>query len=69
MKTIRKYYIEKALSQIPRILGSMDRNKFSPTYGCCHRDYWLYKTSDFPDAVRQFGIHALALVYKFDIKI
>jgi hypothetical protein len=26
----------------------------------------LYKTSDFPDAVRQFGVHALALVYKYD---
>ena len=42
----------------------MDRNPFSPTYGCFHRDYWLDKTSDFPDAVRQFGVHSLALVYK-----
>ena len=57
-------YVNKAISQIPRILGNMDRNQFSPTYGCCHRDYWLDKTSDFPDAVRQFGIHALAIVYK-----
>lgn len=64
MRNIKNFYIEKALSQIPRILGNMDRNRFSPTYGCCHRDYWLDKTSDFPDAVRQFGIHALSLVYK-----
>lgn len=42
----------------------MDRNHFSPTYGCFHRDYWLDKTSDFPDAVRQFGVHSLALVYR-----
>ena len=44
----------------------MDRNPFSPTYGCFHRDYWLDKTSDFPDAVRQFGVQSLALVYKGD---
>jgi len=63
---LRDVYAEKALSQIPRLLGNMDRNPFSPTYGCFHRDYWLDKTSDFPDAVRQFGVQSLALVYKKD---
>ncbi len=58
------FYAQKALNQVPRLLGNLDRNAFSPTYGCFHRDYWLDKTSDFPDAVRQFGVHALALVYK-----
>jgi hypothetical protein len=62
----KNLYTEKALNQIPRLLGNLDRNSFSPTYGCFHRDYWLDKTSDFPDAVRQFGVHALALVYKYD---
>lgn len=60
-------YLDCSLNQINRILSNMDRNKFSPTYGCMHRDYWMYKTSDFPDAVRQFGVHALALVYKYDL--
>ncbi len=59
-------YAQKAISQIPRLLGNLDRNSYSPTYGCFHRDYWLDKTSDFPDAVRQFGVHSLALVYKHD---
>lgn len=63
---LRDIYAQKAISQIPRLLGNMDRNPYSPTYGCFHRDYWLDKTSDFPDAVRQFGVHALALVYKYD---
>ncbi len=62
----RHFYAQKALSQIPRLLGNQDRNPFSPTYGCFHRDYWLDKTSDFPDAVRQFAVHALALVYAYD---
>lgn len=63
---LRDVYAEKAIVQIPRLLTLQDRNPYSPTYGCFHRDYWLYKTSDFPDAVRQFGTQALALVYKYD---
>ena len=66
MESLRDVYAAKALGQIPRLLGNLDRNPLSPTYGCFHRDYWLDKTSDFPDAVRQFGVHSLALVYKFD---
>ena len=62
---LRSVYQEKAISQIPRILGNMDRSNFSATYGSLHRDYWLDKTSDFSDAVRQFGIQGLALVYKY----
>ena len=57
-------YSRRAISQIPRILGNMDRSDFSKTYGSMHRDYWLDKTSDFSDAVRQFGVHSLALVYQ-----
>jgi hypothetical protein len=63
---LRDVYAKKAISQIPRLLSLQDRNPFSPTYGCFHRDYWLFKTSDFPDAVRQFGVQSLALVYKKD---
>ena len=64
---LRDTYAHKALGQIPRILSNQDRTPTSPTYGCLHRDYWLDKTSDFPDAVRQFAVHALALVYKHDM--
>lgn len=64
---LRDVYAKKALQQLPRILSNQDRTPFSPTYGCFHRDYWLDKTSDFPDAVRQFAVHALALVYKHDM--
>ncbi len=62
----RDIYTSRALAQLPRLLTCLDRNPFSPTYGCFHRDYWLYKTSDFPDAIRQFGILSLALVYTHD---
>ena len=66
MNAERETYARKAISQIPRMLGNLDRNPYSPTYGCFHRDYWLDKTSDFPDAVRQFSVQTLALVYKHD---
>lgn len=66
MSSLRDVYAQKALSQLPRLLGNQDRNPLSRTYGCFHRDYWLDKTSDFPDAVRQFAMQALALVYTHD---
>jgi hypothetical protein len=64
-RDLRHIYAHKALAQLPRLLSNQDRNPYSPTYGCFHRDYWLDKTSDFPDAVRQFAVHALALAYRY----
>ncbi|MDK1021364.1 MAG: hypothetical protein QGD90_06975 [Candidatus Hydrogenedentes bacterium] len=66
MTASRDAYAECSIPVVARLLTLLDRNPHSPTYGCFHRDYWLYKTSDFPDAVRQFGVHTLALVYKHD---
>lgn len=67
MTDLRAIYAQHALAQIPRLLSNQDRNPYSPTYGCFHRDYWLDKTSDFPDAVRQFAAQALALVYQHEM--
>ena len=63
MSDLRSVYAEKAVSQIPRLLGLQDRNPYSPTYGCFKRTYWLDKVDDFPDALPQFGVLSLALVY------
>lgn len=63
MSELRNIYSQKALSQIPRLLSLQDRNPFSSTYGCFNREYWLNKTTDFPSAIAQFGVHSLALVY------
>ncbi|MBD3268134.1 hypothetical protein GF373_15835, partial [bacterium] len=60
---LRDIYAQKALSQIPRLLSSQDRNRFSPTYGCMNREYWLCRSTDFPNSITQFGTHALALAY------
>ena len=61
--TSGELYAKKAISQVPRILGMLDRNEFSPTYGCFDRIYWLDKSIDFPSAILQLHTHILALVY------
>ncbi|MDX9752492.1 MAG: hypothetical protein RBU29_00930 [bacterium] len=61
--TLRDIYAQKALCQIPRLLSSQDRNRFSPTYGCMNREFWLCRATDFPNSIAQFGTHALALAY------
>lgn len=61
---MRSIYAEKALEEIPRLLSSLDRNPFSPTYGCFSREYWLTRVRDFPDAIAQFGTLSLALISK-----
>lgn len=61
--TSGELYAKKAISQIPRILSMLDRNEFSPTYGCFDRIYWLDKSIDFPSAILQLHTHILALVY------
>ncbi|MDA1208670.1 MAG: class I SAM-dependent methyltransferase [bacterium] len=66
-ENLRSIYAEKALSQIPRLLGLQDRNTFSPTYGCFKRTYWLDKTVDFPDALPQFGVLSMTLAYTHDL--
>lgn len=61
-------YLKYALSEIPRILGLVDRNPFSKTYGCFDRNYWHYKIIDFPSGMNQAYVLALALVYKNRLK-
>ncbi len=61
---MRDVYARKGLAQVPRLLSLEDRNPFSPTYGCCNREYWLCRSTDFPSSIAQFGIHALALAWR-----
>ncbi len=58
-------FAERGLSQIPRILGFMDRDPASLTYGCADRMYWHYKTIDFANARFQEASLVLALAYVF----
>ncbi len=59
----KNVYVEKTIQNIPRILGLLDRNESSKTYGCFDRQFWHYKVVDFPCARMQEALLTLALIY------
>jgi hypothetical protein len=63
-----KIYYDTVIRQLPRILGQLDRNKNSKTYGCFDRNYWHYKVIDFACARHQEAALTLALLYKLSQK-
>ena len=48
-----RWYADAALHEIPRLLTLLDRDPSSPTYGCFDRNYWHYRTQDFPSGMYQ----------------
>jgi len=58
-------YVREALRYIPHLLELLDRNRFSPTYGCFDRAYWHFRTADFPCGMSQEFCLPLALVYRY----
>jgi hypothetical protein len=64
----KKIYYDIVIRQIPRLLGQLDRNKNSETYGCFDRNYWHYKIADFSCARYQEAVLTLALLYKLKQK-
>ena len=63
----RDLFAQEALAQIPKILTLLDRHPHSPTYGCFDRNFWHYKTVDFPSGMVQELVLPLALVYNTKI--
>lgn len=61
-------YRDKALSQVPRILGLIDRDESSKNYGCCDRYYWHYRFHDFSNARFQEVSLLLALLFKYNFE-
>ncbi len=48
---------------IPRMLGLIDRDSDSETYGCCDRNFWMYKITDFSSGIIQQCSLTLSLLY------
>lgn len=59
----RELYAQEALRYFPKLLGLVDRNRLSSTYGCFDRNYWHYKAIDFPSGMSETGVLPLALAY------
>jgi hypothetical protein len=64
-ESLRSLYAQAALTHIPRLLTCIDRNPYRATYGCCDRQFWHYRTSDFPSEMYQEEAWPLALVYSY----
>ncbi|MAG08665.1 hypothetical protein CMO89_04275 [Candidatus Woesearchaeota archaeon] len=61
-------YLREVLEQMPRLLGLLDTNPLTKTYGCFDREYWHYNTTDTPSARKQEAVLTLALLYKIKHK-
>jgi hypothetical protein len=61
---MEKIYLQQVLGEMPRLLGLLDRNLLSNTYGCFDRQYWQYNTIDTPSARSQEAVLTLALLYE-----
>jgi hypothetical protein len=55
---------EIILLTVPRILGFIDRDSKSNTYGCCDRYFWQYKLTDFSNARFQEACLLLTLLHE-----
>lgn len=56
-------YLESILDNTPRLLGLLNRNISSSSYGCFDREFWHYNTSDIPCARKQEAVLTLTLLY------
>jgi hypothetical protein len=63
---MKKTYGKEFLKSIPRLLSLQDRRPFSQTEGCFDKNYWHFKTSDFPNSASQMGIEALAKAWDWE---
>jgi hypothetical protein len=60
-------YAWLGLRWVPRLLAMVDRDPVSATYGCFDRQYWHYRTADFPCGMNQeFGL-PLALAHALEL--
>ena len=50
---------------IPRLLGQIDRDPDSPSYGSFDRNFWHYKIRDFSSIILQQGLLVIDTIRKF----
>lgn len=55
-------YIDFINKTVPKVLTQVDRDRHSPTYGCCDRNFWHLKIRDFSSAILQQTGLSLALL-------
>ena len=63
----RDWYAFEAIRAIPRLVLLVDKNQSSRTYGCFDREFWHYRTVDFPCGMSQEMGLPLALAHKHEL--
>ena len=58
-----RVYLAAIRREAERVLGLLDREEFSPTFGCMDRTFWAWKFTDFPAARFQEGLCFLAFLH------
>jgi hypothetical protein len=58
-------YVPLVLEQIPRLLGTLDREPQSLSFGSFDRTHWAWKFSDFPILMAQIAVYPLALLWRY----
>ena len=64
--TVRALFAGPILAQMPRLLTQVDRNRFSPTYGSCCRNFWHYRIEDISNSQMQELVLTLTLAYGYE---
>lgn len=59
-----RLYRTGVLDAMPRLLGQLDREALSPTWGSFDRDHWAWKFRDFPVTMLQAGVLPLAWLWR-----
>ena len=64
LSTTQTFYLEEGLRGLPRLMGMVNLNPLSSSYGCFDRAYWHYRVVDFPSGSYQYTVLAVALAYQ-----
>lgn len=59
-----RLYAREAMRRLPHLLTLIDRNPMHATYGCFDRQYWHYRTTDFPSGMYQECVLPFALAWR-----
>lgn len=65
---MNNFFTKIALQSSHRVFNLMDRNRFSKTFGCFDKNYWHFKTKDFPSSTHQMGVEFLARLWNLPYK-
>lgn len=57
-------FLHSVIDSVPRLLGQLNRNPSSGSYGSFDRAYWHYRTNDISSARYQEAVLTLAILYK-----